>query len=256
MSTRRPFAPVERATISERVRDELHGRILTGELPPGHPVPAERVLAEQFGVARTSVREAMQGLIALGVVVRRGNRSFVAEQVPGAAAPPAEAGRRSLRGLLEAWRVIELCVIELAVSRATIRERREVGESVTGPAPTTLEAFCIADRAFHAGLGAACGNPVLAEFHRRVIDTLLESEGAGAIVVGVTGSGSPRRALAAAHEEHRAIAAAFAAGSVEDVLAAADRHLGHVYGRIPHVARRLAPAAGRPVRAARRTVGM
>ena len=46
------------------------------------PIPSERDLAEQFRVARTSVREAIQGLLSLGVIERRGNRSFVVEHLP------------------------------------------------------------------------------------------------------------------------------------------------------------------------------
>ena len=74
-----PFEPLARETLSAQIRDQLLERILSGALAPGVRVPSERDLSEQFRVARTSVREAMQGLLSLGVIERRGNRSYVVE---------------------------------------------------------------------------------------------------------------------------------------------------------------------------------
>jgi GntR family transcriptional regulator, transcriptional repressor for pyruvate dehydrogenase complex len=257
MSAGRPFEPLERATISERVRDDLHGRIAAGELAPGSPLPAERVLAERFGVARTSVREAIQGLVALGVVERRGNRSFVVEQVAGSELPASDGGKRSLRALLEAWRILELTTSELAVVRATVRERTEVLQLARQSLPASADAFARADREFHSSIAAACGNPVLAEIHGRVIETLAATEGVEALVLGVGPGRTTRAAIAAAGVEHLAIAEAFVAADTAAMLAAADRHLGHVRDRISAMSRRLLPAAdGESPRAARRAIGL
>jgi GntR family transcriptional repressor for pyruvate dehydrogenase complex len=250
--TRRPFEPLERSTISERVREEIHGRILAGDLHPGAPLPAERVLAEQFGVARTSIREAIQGLVAIGLIERKGNRSFVVEQVPGAELPGSDGGKRSLRTLLEAWRVIELCVAELAAVRATARERQEIVQMAAQPPQHTLEAFAAADREFHAAFAAACGNPVLAEVHGRVVDALLEAGDAAVTVLGGEGG----VAVGDAVLEHQAIAAALRSGDTTATAAAVDRHLGGIHARIGRSSQRLSPAPMAPEQAARRTVGL
>jgi GntR family transcriptional repressor for pyruvate dehydrogenase complex len=63
------------------VRERLIEAIRNGELIAGTALPAERVLCEQFNVARTSVREAIQGLATAGFIERRGNRAFVVECV-------------------------------------------------------------------------------------------------------------------------------------------------------------------------------
>ena len=107
MTRRRPFEPLERTTISERVRDAIRCRIASGETPPGTQLLAEPALADQFGVARTSIREAIQGLVALGVIERRGNRAYGVEHVSGSELPASDGGKRSLRALLEARRVLE-----------------------------------------------------------------------------------------------------------------------------------------------------
>ena len=58
---------------AELVARGLRGRILRGELPEGAPLPPEGQLLEQFGVARTTVREAIRILESEGLlVVRRG----------------------------------------------------------------------------------------------------------------------------------------------------------------------------------------
>ena len=89
VSTRSPAGPCRR-----EIRARLAERSTPGELAPGTPLPAERVLCQQFGVARTSVREAIQGLVIAGYLERRGNRSVVAEHLPGGRTSPATTARR------------------------------------------------------------------------------------------------------------------------------------------------------------------
>ena len=49
---------------------------------PVRLLPSEDSLGEQFGVSRTSVREAIRELITLGLIERRGNRAHVVEHLP------------------------------------------------------------------------------------------------------------------------------------------------------------------------------
>ena len=135
----RPFEPIERTTVSERIRDDIHQRIISGELPPRTLLAAERALAEQFGVARTSVREAIQGLVSLGAIERRGNRIYVAEQVLGSELPTADGGKKKIRSLMEARRVLELSLFELAASRATSRQRNDILGLAGQPEPSDFE---------------------------------------------------------------------------------------------------------------------
>lgn len=54
----------------------------SGALRPGDALPGERVLAEQLGVSRVTVRRAIAGLIANGLLIqRRGAGTFVAERI-------------------------------------------------------------------------------------------------------------------------------------------------------------------------------
>lgn len=55
-------------TLPERITDHLVARIFSGALAPGERLPPDRVLAQQLGVDRTSLRMAMQRLSQLGLV--------------------------------------------------------------------------------------------------------------------------------------------------------------------------------------------
>lgn len=232
MTSQRPFQPFERTTVSERVRDDIFKRIQSGELQPGRQLAAERTLAEQFGVARTSVREALQALVALGVIERRGNRSFVVEQLPDSELPTADGGKKSLRSLLEARRVLELELFELAASRATSRERRELLDMARQPMPVTLEEFNLVDRQFHSSVAGACGNPVLVEVYGRVLESLVQAELSAELILGVDADADPSAAITQSAHEHRAIAEAFAARDMTAMFEAMEAHLGAVEGRM------------------------
>jgi GntR family transcriptional repressor for pyruvate dehydrogenase complex len=254
---KRPFEPFERVTVSERVRDEIYTRIVSGEIAPGTQLAAERELAQQFGVARTSIREAIQGLVALGMIERRGNRSFVVEQIPGTELPNADGGRQSMRALIEARQVLELALFELAASRATTRERNEALEVARRPAPPSVEEFVLMDREFHAGIAGACGNPVLLEVYGRVLETLAQADISAELILGIGEGEDPEPAITKAANDHRVIADAFVGRDVPAMLTAVEEHLGPIQGRVSRVGRRSgAPLEAYEAYASMRTIGI
>jgi len=67
-----------RGRTYERVINSIRDMLLRGELRPGDKLPPERDLAEQFGVSRVPIREAMKILEYMGVVdVSRGDGTYV-----------------------------------------------------------------------------------------------------------------------------------------------------------------------------------
>ena len=64
------------------VVEQIRELIESGQLKPGDKLPTERSLAEQLGVSRSSVREALSALEVLGVInSRQGLGNYVANNV-------------------------------------------------------------------------------------------------------------------------------------------------------------------------------
>ncbi|AOJ43566.1 FadR family transcriptional regulator [Burkholderia sp. AU33423] len=60
--------PIQNRRLYQQIADKLSAMIESGDFPPGSYLPPERELAEQFGVSRTSVREALIALEVSGLV--------------------------------------------------------------------------------------------------------------------------------------------------------------------------------------------
>lgn len=71
---------IEKQAVGDRVFDAIHQEIIDGAYRPGERLPSERVLSEQLGVSKSSVKVAMQRLVGLGLVeMRRGEGNFIRE---------------------------------------------------------------------------------------------------------------------------------------------------------------------------------
>jgi len=234
MTDAEPFQPVLRRTISEQIRDQLLKRIETGDLAPGARVPSERDLCAQFQVARTSVREAMQGLSSLGVIVRRGNRSYVAELVPEfRVGGHGDERKDHVRELFETRRALELPIFELAATRACGDDLNRV-EALAEKFRTTmgLSDFRKLDREFHTAITSMCGNAMLVELHGKVLDALFRSEAFDSLLYASANRAEVAAIVEHASADHIAIAEAFVARDIERVSSTLGAHLDEVERRM------------------------
>jgi DNA-binding FadR family transcriptional regulator len=113
-------------TVSLRVHDALRRQILSGELAPGDRIPSERVLAEEFGVNRHAVREALKRLEQAGLVrITHGGATRILDwrdsgglevllDIGDQVAPPAEI----VRSVLEMRASIGVDAARLCAGRA------------------------------------------------------------------------------------------------------------------------------------------
>lgn len=66
--------------LTQRIRNDIEHKILTGAWPPGHHVPSELALQAEYGCARMTVNRAMTSLVEAGLIKRRRRSgSIVAE---------------------------------------------------------------------------------------------------------------------------------------------------------------------------------
>lgn len=169
---------------SEGVLDHLGLSIANGSFEVGHAIPTETELMEAYKVGRSSVREAISTLTALGMVApvpRRG--TIVTEQsawnmLSRDVLRWLMEGKASMPGILEAIdearRVFEPAAAALVAKRATrdqiIKIEIAMAAMETAAECGDPEASITADRMFHLAILQATGNPILEAF-----DTALDS---------------------------------------------------------------------------------
>jgi GntR family transcriptional regulator, transcriptional repressor for pyruvate dehydrogenase complex len=118
------FQPVRPATTFEETVERLGTAIRTGLLRPGSRLPAERNLAKQLGISRSTLRQALTTLTQTGHLVSARGRSggtFVAERPP-----LAEGDGKPLSE--EAWAVLDYRVAIETGATALAAERAESGD--------------------------------------------------------------------------------------------------------------------------------
>jgi DNA-binding FadR family transcriptional regulator len=174
------FDRAPRQKLAETVAERLLDAVRTQ--PPGTRMPSERALAEQLGVGRSTVREALNGLAALGVLdIRHGRGVFVA------AAPSARWGhdavvpaliRAQTNALIEARLVVQPEVARLAAERRTEADLKALERVLD--AQQRLASGGSADRAtkfgaeFDIRLAEAARNDVLTGMIRSTFHLMLD----------------------------------------------------------------------------------
>ena len=170
------FAPVATSRASSAIAEQIRSAILTGRLREGERLAPERELAEQFGVSRVTVRDALRALEAMGLIkVRVGARggAFVTAPTGSVVAQTmSDMMMMSAVGaeeIVEARLIVELGTVTLACARASdddltrLREISERGREALAAGTYTRELSW----EFHALLAGAV--------HNRAVDGLTQS---------------------------------------------------------------------------------
>ena len=233
MNDRMQFDPLERRTLPEEIRERIRSRIDERQLHPGAQLPSERQLCEDFGVARTSVREAIQGLISLGLVERRGNRTFVTDGLRQLGLDELDMRRQRIEELFEVRRLIELPIVELCACRATPEQREEISSIAAQFTPElSILRFRALDREFHWSVARATGNGLLGELYGRVLDALFQSDDFAKVLYAAENEAAIARVIKISGNHHKRIARAIRSGDVVAASAAIARHLDAVEERL------------------------
>ncbi|MEV4569007.1 FCD domain-containing protein [Nonomuraea sp. NPDC049419] len=226
------WRPVKRTRTFEDVLAQIERRIAEDGLTVGDRLPAERHLAEQLGVSRSSVREAMRVLETLGVVSSQAGRGPDAGAVltsrPDSALSDLLRLHLGLTGLemrevidtrhmIEQWAATRAATRAATVGAATT----ELAAALAGmDAAESPEEFVEHDTAFHCAIADASGNRLVAAIMRSLRDSMRKYSVEAVRRLGDT---SVLRA------DHVRILDAIDGGDPEEAARAVSEHLAHAY---------------------------
>ncbi|WP_433258388.1 FadR/GntR family transcriptional regulator [Streptosporangium sp. CA-135522] len=147
----------------EQVLRTLESHLLSGRWAEGTRIPGERALAEELGVSRPIVREALRDLQARGFLsVEPGRGTFVRSARPDSVDLLVREGLVTARHLIVARRMLECQTAALAASFYGPDDAVRMTELLTALKSTDDAASsAVLDVAFHESIAAAAGNPVL-----------------------------------------------------------------------------------------------
>ena len=225
--------PPGRRSLTDEVTRILTERIRSGELPAGSWLPTEKVMAEQFAVSRTVIREAVSRLKSEGLVSTR--------QGKGASVRPANAARPfrlSVDGLGSALSVLQLLELrtslESDMAGLAAKRRSNVQLAAMKRALAAIDSAMAAggnggaeDMAFHLSIARGTGNP----FYEDLI-SFIQPYLFNAIILTRSEPGRREAFANQTREEHRAILEAIARKDSEAAVEAARQHMANVAVRI------------------------
>lgn len=162
------YSPIPRANLTEEIVKRIISLISDLRMKPGDKLPTERELVATFRVGRSSIREALKILSAIGVVrIVAGAGMFVGNGNLSLLAKPLSLGfLRGGRGtaeLIEARRLLEVELAGLAADRATPEEIVAMKDGLAEMEATQhdVERYIESDIRFHVAIARGAHNDVL-----------------------------------------------------------------------------------------------
>jgi len=219
---------IERKKLSQEFVDQILAWINAHNLEPGTKIPSEGELANMLGVSRTTVREGVKSLVAIGVLeTRRGIGNFVRNPQPGplrySTGPNHPASNTLLRDLLEFRLIVEPETAALAAYRRTSADLDELNrcvEELEKAVSAGVTTKIPEDLGFHIALARASANSALMDTSS-MIAQFYEND--------------PYPADYADVFEHRAIKDAVQASDQELARKMMRLHLDHQKSKYPNV---------------------
>lgn len=178
-----PIKPIKPKRISDQVFDQIRELIYRGTLKPGEKLMTERELALAMEVSRTTIRDAVQRLATMGLIVQKqGQGTFVkpvGTDLDSPLAKAMETQNASLTDLLEVRMGLECNAAALAAKRADEADITAMTQSID-EMQTEVESGRLgteADTAFHMAIAYAAKNPLHILIMRNFYDYLFHGIG-------------------------------------------------------------------------------
>lgn len=200
MSQESPFP--SRRNLSHSVADEILRQIRDGKLRPGDPLPTERDLMASFAVGRNTVREAVQSLVAIGVLdVRPGRGARILNASNGAVVEAitmsALLSEQTVTDLFDFRTLLEGEMAALAADRATESDLAGIGQAQASHRRVAENGLSVheVDLAFHRSIARASHNLIYTRVHDALCDLLTGARPATDTVLGADESAREHRQI-------------------------------------------------------------
>lgn len=223
MTKTKALSLVDRTPLYELLVGRLRDHVEEAQLKTGDRLPPERQLAEDLGVSRASVRQALVALEVQGLIeIRHGGGSFLLRDdlnpVPFAQVLDL---RRRLPDILDAREALEVKLAELAAERHSAEDVVAIENALTKMANDIAagQTGADGDAAFHGAITAAAHSPLLAHIMDQLADDIRDSRRES-----LAQADRPPASLA----QHRVIADAIAAADPRAARKAMRHHLRSV----------------------------
>lgn len=176
------YKAVQTSRLYEHIVRQIEESITRGVLKPGDQLPAERELAQQFGVSRTAVREAVRVLNEKGLVeaysgrgtfVTNGTSQAIRQSLDLMIKIGHEEGSAHLAELRE---ILEPGIAAVAAIRAEESDISALREAVDvmDHSRHDADAFIEGDLDFHLALAEAARNPIILALLDSIVGLLRE----------------------------------------------------------------------------------
>ncbi len=176
---RGPLPSLRRSPLAELAFRQLHEQLQAGRWEVGTRLPAEPELAQQLGVGRSTLREAVRALVHAGLLeTRQGSGTYVRSLAPGPGWEPL-LRRAAVLEVYEVREALEVQAARLAAGRRTdadvaaLRTRLAARDSARQHARDSR--FVEADLAFHRTVIAAAHNRLLMDMFESFASVLREA---------------------------------------------------------------------------------
>jgi GntR family transcriptional repressor for pyruvate dehydrogenase complex len=176
-----PGSPTQRDTVIEMVAHRLESLVRSGQLGRGSRLPSEPRLAEMLGISRASLREALKGLVFLGLLKSRpGDGTYLqpslSSMVSGHFRWMLLLQEIKYLELYELRQILEPAAAALAARRATPAdcERMRAALAVMRASVQDAEQFVQAEIQFHDAITQASDNTAIQNTMRMMYDALAE----------------------------------------------------------------------------------
>ncbi|MEF2964231.1 FadR/GntR family transcriptional regulator [Paenibacillus sp. M1] len=180
MNSKLSFEPLNRHRLVDDVVNQLQKRISEGGLQPGDKIPTEPELMEQFGVGRSTIREAVRVLVHAGLLEKRQGFGTYLKVSPVIQEPLAQRLKRA--EILEVYEVRKMLELETARLAAGRREEKDLqamrdclDRRMAALNEDDMEAYLLADIDFHLSVAVASKNSVAADLFRTFSSVLLDA---------------------------------------------------------------------------------